>query len=38
MQTANAGHLFEDAKRTEQNTTPTSVEDFAQVFAHVYNS
>lgn len=38
MQTTNAGHLFEDAKRTEQNTTPTSVEDFARVFAHVYNS
>ena len=38
MQTTNAGHLFEDAKRTEQTTTPTSVEDFAQVFANVYNS
>lgn len=38
MQTANAGYLFEDAKRTEQNTTPTSPEEFARVFAQVYNS
>ena len=38
MQTANTGNLFEDAKRTEQNTTPTSVEDFPKIFAHVYNS
>ena len=38
MQTVNAGYLFEGAKRTEKNTTQTSVEDFAQVFAHIYNS
>ncbi len=38
MQTANSGKLFEDVKRTVQNTTPTSVEDFAQTFAYVFNN
>ena len=38
MQTANGGSLYEDAKRTEKNTSPTSIEEFAQVFKQVYNS
>lgn len=33
----NEGHVLEDAKRTAQNTTPTSIEEFAHVFKAVYN-
>ena len=29
---------LEDVKRNTHNTTPTSLEDFAQTFAHVYKS
>ena len=38
MQSVNAGKIFEDVNRTNQNTTPTSIDDFAQVFAQIYNS
>ncbi len=38
MQTTNTGRIFEDVKRIEKNTTPTSLEDFSQVFAQIYNS
>lgn len=38
MKSANEGKIFEDVKRNEQNTTPTSVEDFSQTFAAIYNS
>jgi len=38
MQTANAGRLFEDVRRTPANSTPTSLSDFAPVFKMVYNS
>jgi len=31
------GRVLEDASRDEHNTTPTSIEDFAQTFAYVYN-
>jgi uncharacterized protein YbjT (DUF2867 family) len=37
MKSINNGLIFEDIKRTEQNTTSTSIEDFAQTFAYVYN-
>ncbi len=37
MKTANEGKIFEDAKRTKENTTPTTIEDFAQTFAYLYN-
>jgi uncharacterized protein YbjT (DUF2867 family) len=33
----NEGRVLEDAKRTAQNTTPTSIEEFAHVFKAVYN-
>jgi uncharacterized protein YbjT (DUF2867 family) len=32
----NAGRILEDAKRTAESTTPTSIEEFAHTFAHVY--
>jgi hypothetical protein len=33
----NEGKVMGDAKRTPESTTPTSIEDFAKTFAHVYN-
>lgn len=33
----NDGRVFEKTQRDEESTTPTSIEDFAQIFAHVYN-
>lgn len=33
----NEGKIGSDAIRDESNTTPTSIEDFAQVFSYVYN-
>jgi uncharacterized protein YbjT (DUF2867 family) len=33
----NDGKILEEFKRDETNTTATSIEDFAHVFAHVYN-
>jgi uncharacterized protein YbjT (DUF2867 family) len=33
----NSGRVLEDYKRTAENTTPTSIEDFAVEFSHVYN-
>ncbi len=38
MQTANSGKLFEDVKRNAENSTPTSLSDFAPVFKMVYNN
>lgn len=38
MDTVNAGKLDNYAVRDAESTTPTSVHDFANVFAHVYNS
>jgi uncharacterized protein YbjT (DUF2867 family) len=34
----NEGRVMAEAKRTLANTTPTSIEEFAQVFKHVYES
>jgi uncharacterized protein YbjT (DUF2867 family) len=34
----NSGRVGEDYKRTEENTTPTSIEDFSAEFAYVYNT
>jgi hypothetical protein len=33
----NEGKILSDAKRTAESTTPTSIEEFAKTFAHVYN-
>jgi uncharacterized protein YbjT (DUF2867 family) len=33
----NEGKILEDAKRTQEATTPTTIEDFAKVFADVYS-
>ena len=33
----NEGHALGDAKRTPANTTPTSIEDFANIFKMIYN-
>jgi uncharacterized protein YbjT (DUF2867 family) len=33
----NEGQVLADAKRTAESTTSTSIEQFAQTFAHVYN-
>ncbi len=38
MQAVNAGKIFAEVKRNNANTTPTSIEDFAQVFAQIYNA
>lgn len=32
----NDGRIMEDAKRDAENTTPTSIEEFSNIFAHVY--
>jgi uncharacterized protein YbjT (DUF2867 family) len=37
-QAANEGNLNELESRSAENTTPTTVANFANVFAHVYNS
>lgn len=34
----NEGKVFADAKRNEESTTPTTIEEFAKTFAHVFNS
>jgi len=34
----NEGRVLEETKRTKQNTTPTSIEDFAGIFKSVYES
>ncbi|MCI0494558.1 NmrA family NAD(P)-binding protein, partial [candidate division KSB1 bacterium] len=34
----NEGKVLSDTKRTPANTTPTSLEEFAHVFAHVYQN
>ena len=36
MQSMNEGLIMKDAIRNTENTTPTSIEQFAQVFARVY--
>jgi hypothetical protein len=33
----NDGPVFADVKRTPENTTKTSIEEFAKTFAYVYN-
>jgi len=33
----NEGKVTEQAKRDAESTTPTSIEDFAMTFAHIYN-
>ena len=33
----NEGKVSADAKRTPESTTPTTIEEFAKTFAHVYN-
>jgi uncharacterized protein YbjT (DUF2867 family) len=38
IETMNNGRLFNDIKRTYENTTLTSLEDFAPVFARVYQN
>lgn len=38
MEAVNAGRLDNYAVRDAESTTPTTLEDFANVFAHVYNS
>jgi uncharacterized protein YbjT (DUF2867 family) len=36
IESMNAGRIFSNAKRTPESTTKTSIEDFAQVFAQIY--
>jgi uncharacterized protein YbjT (DUF2867 family) len=36
VKSMNEGKVLSDTKRTPANTTPTSLEEFAHVFAHVY--
>ncbi|MCB0806775.1 MAG: NmrA family NAD(P)-binding protein [Bacteroidales bacterium] len=38
VKSLNEGKVLEETTRTKQNTTPTSIEDFAQVFKAVYHS
>jgi len=38
VQSMNEGKVLEDAKRTPETTTPTSLDEFAHVFAHVYQN
>jgi uncharacterized protein YbjT (DUF2867 family) len=38
MDSMNKGLVFSDSKRTAQNTTSTSLEDFSKIFASVYQS
>ncbi|MBN2012871.1 NAD(P)H-binding protein [candidate division KSB1 bacterium] len=38
FETMNTGRLFNDVKRTFENTTLTSLEDFAPVFARAYHN
>lgn len=37
VQKLNEGKVAADAKRTPESTTPTTIEEFAKTFAHVYN-
>ncbi len=37
IKSMNEGKVLEDAKRTPETTTPTSIEEFAKTFAYVYN-
>jgi uncharacterized protein YbjT (DUF2867 family) len=37
IQKLNEGKVTADAKRTPESTTPTTIEEFAKTFAHVYN-
>lgn len=37
VQKLNEGKVSADAKRTPESTTPTTIEEFAKTFAHVYN-
>ena len=37
IKSMNDGKVLEDAKRTTESTTPTSIEEFAKTFAYVYN-
>ncbi len=37
IQAMNSGKVFEKTHRDAKSTTPTSIEDFAQVFAQIYN-
>jgi len=37
VQSMNEGKILEDARRTPSNTTPTTAEEFAQVFKNVYD-
>jgi hypothetical protein len=34
----NTGRVFSDVKRTPASTTPTSIEEFAQVFKTAYDN
>lgn len=38
IERVNSGDVFRGIERDAESTTPTTVEEFAQVFAHVYNS
>ena len=38
VKSLNEGKVLEETKRTPENTTPTSIEDFSQVFKQVYNN
>ncbi|MBI5475984.1 MAG: NmrA family NAD(P)-binding protein [Ignavibacteriales bacterium] len=37
IKSMNEGKVLAEAKRTPQNTTPTSIEEFAKTFAYLYN-
>jgi uncharacterized protein YbjT (DUF2867 family) len=36
IQSMNEGRILRDARRTPENTTPTTLEDFARIFASIY--
>lgn len=36
VRSLNEGRVLEDAKRTQESTTPTSIEDFSRTFAYAY--
>jgi len=38
LRSMNEGYLMKDQVRTKENTTPTTLEQFAPVFARIYNS
>jgi hypothetical protein len=37
IQAMNEGKIMAHAKRDEESTTPTTIEDFAYTFKYVYN-